>query len=429
MTKSSKWQQWLMVILLAIGGGTIFKSLYLREVFYYPWNEFMGVNNTDSGLLMSWLGLVGIIAGAVAGVIIDKINNNRLVISLTFIGVAVFTFWQSTAPSLPLQYLIIGVISFLANGFFLVSMVRATRLIGESKDQGKMFGFLESGRGIAGSIISGLAVAFFATANTDAEGVGRVLVGYSVLYLLIGALMWFVMPKNDKRDATAEVKQKVTGKDVWAVLRTPQMWLAAFSIFATISFYQGASYLVPYLTDAYGMSTAAAGLVGMIRAYVLAILLAPIAGILADRVGSAIKVMNWLFILGAIGVALFLLIPQDPAMVWLLVGALVVVGSVNFALRGVMYAQIDEIKVPAHLTGTVMGFMATVGFSPEMFIPTLFGYWLDTFKMQGYTYMFIFMAATFALAVLTTWILYRTRRKAFQSYPEAAPAVATTQEN
>lgn len=51
--KTSNFQKWLMVILLAIGGGTIFKSMYLREVFYYPWNEFMGVNNTDSGLLMS----------------------------------------------------------------------------------------------------------------------------------------------------------------------------------------------------------------------------------------------------------------------------------------------------------------------------------------------------------------------------------------
>ncbi|MDN4562891.1 hypothetical protein QTL91_24395, partial [Salmonella enterica subsp. enterica serovar Typhimurium] len=42
-----------------------------------------------------------------------------------------------------------GILSFLANGLFLVSMVRATRLIGNASDQGKLFGFLESGRGIA----------------------------------------------------------------------------------------------------------------------------------------------------------------------------------------------------------------------------------------------------------------------------------------
>ena len=73
--QNSNFKKWFLVLLLAVGGGTIFKSMYLREVFYYPWNEFMGVDNTQSGILMSWLGLVGIIAGAIAGVIVDKINN------------------------------------------------------------------------------------------------------------------------------------------------------------------------------------------------------------------------------------------------------------------------------------------------------------------------------------------------------------------
>lgn len=90
--KTSNFQKWLMVILLAIGGGTIFKSMYLREVFYYPWNEFMGVNNTDSGLLMSWLGFVGIVSSSIAGVIIDKVNNTRLIISFTFLAVGVTTY-------------------------------------------------------------------------------------------------------------------------------------------------------------------------------------------------------------------------------------------------------------------------------------------------------------------------------------------------
>ena len=83
--QNSNFKKWFLVLLLAVGGGTIFKSMYLREVFYYPWNEFMGVDNTQSGILMSWLGLVGIIAGAIAGVIVDKINNTRLVITASYI--------------------------------------------------------------------------------------------------------------------------------------------------------------------------------------------------------------------------------------------------------------------------------------------------------------------------------------------------------
>ncbi|SUH01352.1 putative membrane protein [Salmonella enterica subsp. enterica] len=33
-------------------------------------------------------------------------------------------------------------------------------------------------------------------------------------------------------------------------------------------------------------------------------------------------------------------------MVWVLIGTLMIVGSINFALRGIMYAQIEEMKVP-----------------------------------------------------------------------------------
>ena len=409
-----------MVILLAIGGGTIFKSLYLREMLYYPWNEFMGVDNTQSGLLMSWLGLVGVLAGSFAGVIVDKINNTRLVIAGTFLVMGLATLWQSTAPSLPVQYVIIGILSTFANGFFLVSMVRATRLIGDAESQGKMFGFLESGRGIAGSLVSAVAIYIVAQASSDIEGVANILYAYGFLYIGLGVMMWFCIPKTKDEEKSDEKKEKLSIGDVLSIAKVKEVWLAAFAVFATICFYQGSSYLVPYLTDAYGMSTDQAAIVGMIRAYVLAIFLAPIAGILVDKVGSAIKVMKFLFIVGALCTGLFLVIPQKPEVVWFMIAALLVAGSINFALRGVMYAQLEEIKVPKHLTGTVTGIVLTIGFSPEIFIHAVFGYWLDTYQLEGYNYMFIFMTTLFALAAFSSAYLYKNAGTAFENFKLAS---------
>ncbi len=411
--EKSTFKKWFLVILLAVGGGTIFKSMYLREVFYYPWNEFMGVNNTESGILMSWLGLVGIISGFIAGVIVDKINNTRLVISASFLVIGLATLWQSTAPSLSLQYFIIFILSFTANGFFLVSMVRAVRLVGDSGDQGKLFGFLESGRGVAGSIVSALAVAWFAMAATEVEGIGNVLYAYGFLYIALGVLMWFALPKEEKASAqqqTEEKKKKISGPVLLALLKVKEVWFAAFAIFATICCYQGTSYLVPYLTDAYGMSPDQAGIIGVIRAYVLAIFAAPVIGIIVDKIGSAIRVMTWLFIFGAIGLILFMFIPQNHNMVWILIIVLIVVGAITFALRGIMYAQIDEMHVPAAITGTVSGLMMTVGFSPEAFQHIIFGYWLDEYGLDGYNYMFIYMAVMFIIAIGTTTICVRSIR-------------------
>ena len=83
---------------------------------------------------------------------------------------------------------------------------------------------------------------------------------------------------------------------------------------------------------------------------------------------------------------------------------------VTFALRGIMYAQIEEMKVPAAITGTVSGFLLTVGFSPEAFQHIIFGYWLDTYKLDGYIYMFAYMAVMFAIAVFTSIYLYKSSR-------------------
>ena len=308
--KTSNFQKWLMVILLAIGGGTIFKSMYLREVFYYPRNEFMGVNNTDSGLLMSWLGFVGIVSSSIAGVIIDKVNNTRLIISFTFLAVGVTTLWQSTAPGLATQYVIIGILSFLANGLFLVSMVRATRLIGNASDRGSC---LVSGVRTWYRWVSHLCRCRSMVRHVCNRS-GRDWQCATCIRLslpALGVLMWFAMPRDNHNSASGEekAKEKISVHDILAVMKVKEVWFAAFSIFATISFYQGSSYLVPYLSDVYGMTAEHAGIIGMIRAYVLAILIAPVVGLLADKVGSAIKVMNWLFIAGVIGVAMF---PGDP---------------------------------------------------------------------------------------------------------------------
>lgn len=66
----------------------------------------------------------------------------------------------------------------------------------------------ESGRGIAGSAISAVAVAWFAMSATEVEGIGGVLHAYGFLYLALGVLMWFAMPRDNHNSASGEEKAK-----------------------------------------------------------------------------------------------------------------------------------------------------------------------------------------------------------------------------
>jgi len=47
------WKQWLSLLCLCIGGGTIYKLPYIRDVFYVQFQEAFGATNTQMGLMMT----------------------------------------------------------------------------------------------------------------------------------------------------------------------------------------------------------------------------------------------------------------------------------------------------------------------------------------------------------------------------------------
>lgn len=161
--------------------------------------------------------------------------------------------------------------------------------------------------------------------------------------------------------------------------------------------YQGGAYLVPYISDAYGMTPDQTAVIGMIRAYFLAFIISPFAGLVADKIGSSLKVMASFFTLGALITASFIFIPHDSHFLILLITLVLLLGALTFGMRGIMYAQVNEIRIPKEFTGTAMGILICIGFSPEAYVHLIFGYLLDTYKEFAYTLMFATIAAVLLL--------------------------------
>ena len=53
MTKSANFKKWFTFVVLVIGGGTIFKLSSLKDAFYVPMQEFMGLTHTQIGAALS----------------------------------------------------------------------------------------------------------------------------------------------------------------------------------------------------------------------------------------------------------------------------------------------------------------------------------------------------------------------------------------
>src|SRR5687768_9713029 len=192
--------------------------------------------------------------------------------------------------------------------------------------------------------------------------------GTSVL-LLFWAVVYVALARNPPQAARPASVTAMT-----AVLRrAPTAWLLGAFYFLTFGGFVAFSIYLPTLLRAqFGLAPADAGF----RAasfVVIATLMRPVGGWLADRIGGA-QVLSWVF--G--GVAVFSLLLTWPSMVPFTVGALACA-----LLMGLGNGAVFKL-VPEHFpkeTGTVTGLVGALGGLGGFFPPLLLGIFRDQLGM------------------------------------------------
>jgi sugar phosphate permease len=91
-----------------------------------------------------------------------------------------------------------------------------------------------------------------------------------------------------------------------------------------------------------------------------------------------------------------------------------------FGLRGIYFALLEEGAVPAVATGTAVGIVSVVGYSPDVFFGVLAGWIIDGYPgWPGYQY-FSFVMVGFAAMGLVASIFFT--RAAFEPREGGAPS-------
>ena len=161
MTKSANFKKWFTFVVLVIGGGTIFKLSSLKDAFYVPMQEFMGLTHTQIGAALSVYGLVQTI-GNFASIYISDRFSKRIMISVSLVGVGLIGVYISTFPGYGGILLAWGLLSFFGEVVYWPVLLKAIRLLGDETEQGRLFGFLEAGRGVVDTIVAFSALGVFA---------------------------------------------------------------------------------------------------------------------------------------------------------------------------------------------------------------------------------------------------------------------------
>ncbi|AAO35746.1 MFS transporter [Clostridium tetani] len=416
MSKKQERMKWIKLIVLILGGGTIFKLSSLKDAFYVPMQEFLNLTHTQIGAAMSVYGMVQTIGNFASIYIADRFSKKKL-IPLSLIGVGLIGLYLATFPSYYEILIIWGLFSLFAEVIYWPVLLKAVRLLGNEDEQGRMFGFLEAGRGVVDTIVAFSALGIFALLGKGALALRGSIIFYSIVPIVVGIISYFMLEDDAIKDVDEQgnkiSKNKAAFNGVVKAIKTPEIWIVSLTIFSIYSVYCGLTYFIPFLKDIYAMPVTLVGAYGIINQYGLKMVGGPVGGILVDKkFKSATKYLRGALLISALAMTGFILLPHESMNIYVGMALTLGFGAIIFSMRAVFFAPIEEIKVPREISGAAMSIACVLGYSPSMFAYAIYGSMLDRAPgLQGYKHVFMTMIAFSILGFVISTILLKIIKK------------------
>lgn len=392
--------------MLCLTGSAVYWMPWLSDVFYVPMKNAFGFSNTQIGFLSSAYGLTSMLAYFPGGWLADRLPPRKLITAaLLIISAGGFVF--ATIPSFEVTVAIYGMWGLMTGLLFWSAMIKAVRNWGRRDEQGRAFGILEGGRGLTDMLSATVLLWIFAISGGDRSALAENLVLQASFPLLLAVFVWFVMKDETETHEDEPASEAGISLDgLKTVVRLPMVWFLAMIIMAAYTGYWGSVYITPYATDVYELSAVHGGAISVGK-YWIAPVAAVVAGVIADRIGTA-KAVVGAFIIMTAGFLIFGLIPGAPILIPMLLVNAAVVSCAVFALRGIYFALLEQGGIPLAVTGTTAGLASVIGFTPDIFVPPVAGMILDAYPgVDGYQIFFLLVSGMSIVGLIAAYTVYR----------------------
>lgn len=390
----------LYLILLALSGGIIYQLPFMRLMFYRPLIKAMNLSDGQYGIISSAYGLSAVIAYFFGGYIADRYSPKNL-LSISLISTGMIGFYLSTFPNYKINlilHILLGITTVLT---YWAPMIKLVGLLGDSDEQGRLYGSIEGGRGITSAVAGFIVLQIYKIFGESVLSVSYIINFYSVASILCGiSILYFF--KHENISVNEKNIEKITPKEIGVALKSKATWYMGIIVFSTYVIFSAQGYLSPYLQDVYGLGIEITIFLGVIRTYIFQFLGGPFGGFLADKkLKSSSKFVKIGFISIGLLLLVFLFAPISKKFLGVIIVAMLLISLLVYSMRGVYWAIIDEMEIKEEKRGIVIGVASFIGFSPDIFLPAVIGNWLDKYPgSQGYSYMFIFMLGMMIIGVI-----------------------------
>ncbi len=396
-----------MIFSLICAGEAIFTLPYHVTRFFRPtFLEVFGLTATELGVAQSAYGFVAMVAYFFGGPLADRYEPRALLAGSLW-ATAAGGLYLATFPNVVGVMLVWGFFGLTNILLFWAALIKVTRAWGGADQQGMAYGLLDGGRGLLAAILASVGVLMFsaafplgydeATLLQKGAVLKQVIYGYTAVTMGIGVMVWFTLRGLGERhtDGVSPSLSQFFGH-LKSVIQLKVVWLQTVVVVCAYTSYKAFDQYALFAVRGHGIDEIDAAEIVTIGAWTRPIA-ALVLGILGDRWGIS-RMAFICFVLLIISHSLFAFTGTALGSLSMILLNTLVTGVAIFGLRGLYFGLLEEGRIPVAQTGTAVGLVSVIGYTPDVYVAAVAGFLIDQSPgLLGFQHLFI-MLLVFSVA-------------------------------
>ena len=414
--KSTKQPLYVIILLILAAEAVFILPFVLQRIFRTTFLESFDISQTEIGSIFSVYGIVALFSYLFGGPLADKFKPN-LLMSVALILTGLGGLYLATYPNLFNLHLLYGFWGFTTIFLFWAAMIKATRIWGGTNKQGIAFGFLDGGRGLVAALFGSVGVLIFSLFITkDIElttieerriAFKEVITYTSYAVITVGIIVFFFLKLNiEKAIKSKKASKLITIENFKIVMKFKAVWLLMIIILCAYYGYKMTNLFSQYAEQVMHYDKIEAAKVGTYLLYMRPVI-GIIIGLLADRTKASLWIIVGFFLMAITSLVFALGFINDsiPLLFILSIGTMAI-GV--YSARVLYFATLEEAKIPIAVTGTAVGFISVIGYTPDIFTGLINGYFLDAYNEEtGHQIVFAIMFGFALIGLIASYLLYK----------------------
>ncbi|WP_179007937.1 MFS transporter [Winogradskyella forsetii] len=386
--KTKKQPLYVILLLILAAEAVFILPFVLQRIFRTTFLESFSITDTEIGSCFAAYGTVALVSYLFGGPLADKFKPH-LLMSAALILTALGGFFLATYPSLYQLHLLYGFWGFTTIFLFWAAMIKATRIWGGTHKQGIAFGFLDGGRGLVAALFGSVGVIIFSlfiTKEVELTSIEErrlafkeVITYTSIAVFCIGIMVFFFLKFTETETTASDKPSKLlTIENFKIVMKYRAVWLLMIIILCAYNGYKMTDLFSKYAEEVMGYNKIEAAKVGTSLLYIRPVV-GVVIGMLADRTKASLWIVIGFLLMTITSIIFYAgIIDDSTTLLFILSIGTMALGV--YSARVLYFATLEEAKIPLAVTGTAVGFISVVGYTPDIFAGLVMGYFLDANK-------------------------------------------------